>query len=380
MKTHSQVKPRSAFAKIIAETYFIPGITGRAMCLQDHHEPNRASSCIDHAKDSPLQSRSIDGLCPEPNPSAWDIERHHERRMRKEHQIVSWVESPSFLMQRASNRCSSTARTTATYSLSNSERTMQTTQSRTTQSTMQTSQSRTTQDDDRSEDIRSAKRREKPLLVASTGVRPSFAVHDESSNYERGATHSSIRRQHHAEERQSTHPPRLATDDLLQGNGWIALNMTGSRPAGPIRASSTRSGCRYKGRKPSTSSISLKDGPTCSHCTLTLGCNSTLGSIPEIPGGTPQRPTLPVRAMSTQSCRPSSSFREGQRRGRRRRGHDGVAGGEHDKQQQQHPQKRHDKIRDNHHHLSDERSPLVVNNVKVRRMKKRLPPCDPPAA
>lgn len=362
MNMQSQVKPRSAFAKIIAQTYFIPGITGRARCLQDHNEPETANSCHDHNENSTVQSRTIDRLRPNTNPSAWEIERHHQTLVRDEPPIVMWLESPSFLRKKASSHSTSTARTTATYSLSNSERTVHTSQTRTSQNTRQRSKSRTMQFQDSSDDIYSSTRRGKHFPVANTNhVRPSIADQDKSpADQQRGTSRSRIKTKRHVEH-ESIQSLRVAsTHDLLRGNGWAASIGSGSRPVGPVRASSTRSGCRYKERKSvSTASSSLIDGQISAHC------HSTLRSIPEIPGRTTQRPTLPVRAMSTRSCQRPSSSSSLLRRVQDRNDVALLDSYHQAKQRHEHRTKRRGKTWDSHY-LSDDRPPIMVVNIVHR--------------
>jgi hypothetical protein len=94
------LRQRSEFSNFIAATYFIPGITGRARCLQGC-EPNALITCCDIVKvprlpppASPARER---GQCPEPPPNAWEVERRSRRSSGPATPKAVWAETASFL-------------------------------------------------------------------------------------------------------------------------------------------------------------------------------------------------------------------------------------------------------------------------------------------
>ena len=245
MKTLSGVKPRSGFAAIIAETYFIPGITGRARCLQDHCAPETVNTCMD----SSVQPTASVGHYPEsePNASTWEIERLSRRRPHRGHSSVVWAKTTSFLRQpnerRIESRQNQHSRSKTSQgidvldslSLSNSP-----------------SRSQIVEDDDRSEYDHGDDKSVEHAPVASKQGRLFTSVQDRWLKYQHDS-HSSSRRSLLHEELESIQSlltkqrVRLASYDTLQGNG-MESKTSRERPAVPVRSSSTRS-CRHHERK-----------------------------------------------------------------------------------------------------------------------------------
>ncbi|KAI2500790.1 hypothetical protein MHU86_13647 [Fragilaria crotonensis] len=282
MNTLPEGKSRSAFAAIIAETYFIPGITGRARCLQDPAGPEMANTFI-----------SI-GCYPEQerNSSAWEIERLSPRSPRRERSMVVWAETASFLRP-LDERGPKSTRMKSQFIPSKAPRRVDVSDSR----GLSDSSSRSptvSDDDDSSEDSNSASVSREQAPVASNQGRLFTSLQKRWLEYQHDS-HSSSRRSLLHEELESIQSlltkqrARLASYDSLQGNGMVS-KASGDRPAAPVRSSSSRS-CRQHERTPRVRVTSL---------------NSLLGPIPEVAG---VRPTIPARTLSTWSCRVHESKR-----------------------------------------------------------------------
>lgn len=127
---------KSEFSIIIAATYFIPGITGRARCLQGcAPKPNPSLPCCGIAKTPrrllpPANPRSRPypskrGWCPESPCNSWDVEH---RSMKSLHTVTSskvvWAETASFLRldwERESNVGNQTIVATCTKAVKSSQ-------------------------------------------------------------------------------------------------------------------------------------------------------------------------------------------------------------------------------------------------------------------
>ena len=240
-----QAKPRSAFAAIIAETYFIPGITGRARCLQDYDPPERATSFCDHDdndNNKSLRNMTRSGQYPEPNPISWEIEGRCQRLIRKELAIVAWAEPASFVLQphervskapvmlKVRNGSTSTPKTLASDSFSHSE------------GTMQTIQSRTTQRDDDSQRSLSESMRKKGASHSPLEGRPNLTFQGKWLDDRPNDPHVSTETRLSRKKQSSMQPP---FHDFFQEHEMVSKTK-GSRPAGLVRSASSRSCRRHR--------------------------------------------------------------------------------------------------------------------------------------
>ena len=280
-----QAKPRSAFAAIIAETYFIPGITGRARCLRDNDLPELATSLCDHEDTTTLRPMTAVGQFPESNPNSWEIEGRSQRsRIREKEPIAVWAETASFLRQAnvrgtealmmqktASSRSVATLKTVASDSLSHSE------------GTRQTLHSWIPHNDDNSVACSSDSDSWNDLFHA----RPFALIRERWGEYQqhpKGSKRTSLLHEQvdSIKKLLTQQRARVVSHDSLQGHGLISA-ATGARSADLVRAASSRS-CHRHGKK--------SRGRLSPH-------SSQLGQIPELTG---IRPTLPARALSARAC------------------------------------------------------------------------------
>ena len=270
-KTEPHAKSRSTFAAIIAETYFIPGITGRARCLQDHDPPGMATTSFRGCgvKTSLPPTVCVSEHYPAPNPSTWEIEGQFQDSLNhKGKAMIVWAETPRFLRQgtenqnkdtRTQNASTSTERTAASDSLSHSDDTKQKVLSRTMRnddSSEGTSSSSGSKANSSSASFASLRERWWENQQNPIGSKRTSLLHEELESIQFLLSKQRVRLDSHAS---------------LQVNG-LASEALSTRPAGPIRAASSRS-CRQHEKK----------------LRVRLTSHSSLGPIPEIAG---IRPTL----------------------------------------------------------------------------------------
>ena len=91
-------KPRtkSEFAAFIATTYFIPGITGRARCLQDCAlKPDM--HCNHKHENPPTSLRTIQRQRSASNFNTWEIDGPTQQLFVRQQSFFTWTQTPSYL-------------------------------------------------------------------------------------------------------------------------------------------------------------------------------------------------------------------------------------------------------------------------------------------
>lgn len=98
----SKGRQRSEFSIIIAATYFIPGVTGRARCLQGCAPKPKVSLANRGIAKTPRLPPTTGrpgkrGPFPESPSNSWDVERRSTRSLRTMTSTAIWAETASFL-------------------------------------------------------------------------------------------------------------------------------------------------------------------------------------------------------------------------------------------------------------------------------------------